>query len=257
MIDNLRLNRKVFVGIVEDNYDPKRLGRIKVRVQAIFNNIPLPHIPWSAPHPTSHGKDFNVPPNGKIVNVIFEGGNLYNPYYIYTDKYNINLQDKLESLSESEYSSFVALLFDHKTQIFSDDNALTIDYLLNKLTIDNDGINLEIKDNAQRVNLGSKNATQRAVLGDAFVLGWFKDLVQIMLKPTTFIGNMGAPVLKPELDIHLAKFMTQMGSFVSGNVYIVDNNKVTNLKRKSATSEVGHDDVNYAIQSPESRNKNK
>jgi hypothetical protein len=257
MIDTLRLNRKVFVGIVEDNYDPKRCGRVKVRVQSLFNDIPVPHIPWASPHPSSHGKDFFVPPNGKIVNVIFENANLYTPYYIYTDKYNINLQDKLESLSESEYSSFIALLFDHKTQIFSDDSKLTLDFLLNRLTIDKEGINLEVKDNSQRVNLGSKNATQRAVLGDAFILDWFTEFVNILLNPVNMTGNMGAPVLKPALDAHLTKFLTRMGDFVSSNVYIVDNNKVESLERDSATSEVEHDDVNYAIQSPDSRNKNK
>ena len=257
MIDSLRLGKKIFVGIVEDNYDPKRMGRIKVRVQSIFNDIPVPNIPWASPHSSAHGKDFNLPANGKIVNVMFENGNLYAPYYIYSEKYNINLQDKLESLSESEYRDFVAILFDHKTQIFADDSKLTIDYLLNKITIDNDGINFEIKDNAQRVNIGSKNATQRAVLGDTFVLGWMAELVRILLNPLSLTGNMGAPVLKPELDMHLTKFLSKMGTFVSSSVYIVDNNKVKNLKRSSATSEVAHDDVNYAIQSPDSRNKNK
>ena len=257
MIDNKMLTRKVFVGIVEDNNDPRRLGRVKVRVQSIFNDIQTKHIPWASPYSSAHGKDFKLPANGKIVSVIFEDGNLYSPYYVYTDMFNINLQDKLESLSESEYKDFVALLFDHKTQIYADDSNLTLDYLLNKITIDKDGINLEVKDNSQRVNIGSKNATQRVILGDKFLLEWFTDFVNILLNPTTLIGNMSAPILKPQLDIHLNKFLSQMGDFVSSTVYVVDNNKVTNLKRSSATSEVSHDDTNFAIQSPEERKNNK
>lgn len=256
MIDNKLLQRKVFVGIVEDNIDPKRLGRIKIRVQSIFNDIPTKHIPWASPYSSFHGKDFKLPAVGKIVSVIFEDGNLYSPYYVYADKFNINLQDKLESLSDSEYKDFVALLFDHKTQIYSDDKSLTLDYLLNKITIDKDSINLEVKDNAQRINIGSKNANQRVILGDKFLLDWFAEFVKIMLNPTAIMGNMGAPLLKPQLDIHLNKFLAKMGDYVSSTVYVVDNNKVKSLKRNSATSEIDHDDVNFAIQSPEERKKN-
>ena len=36
---------KIYVGTVEDINDPKRLGRIKVRVQSVFERIPLEHIP--------------------------------------------------------------------------------------------------------------------------------------------------------------------------------------------------------------------
>jgi len=247
MIDEI-LKKSILIGIVEDNYDPRRMGRIKVRVQSWFNEIPVEHLPWAAPHNTAHGKDFNVPAVGKIVNVVFENGNLYSPYYIYTDKYNINLQDKLESLSESEYKNFVALLFDHRTQVYSDDSALTLDYLLNKLTIKKDSINLELKDNTQKLNLGSDNATERIILGDKFLVDWFTEFVKLLVNPTTLVGNMGAPILKPQLDAHLAKYLSQVGDFLSSNVYVVDNNKVNIGQRDSATSEVAHDDVRFATE---------
>lgn len=245
---NAELNRKICIGIVEDNVDPRRLGRIKVRVQSYFEEIPVKHIPWAAPYKKPTGNNFDVPPIGKIVNVLFEEGCLYSPFYIYADKYNINLQDKLESLTNEEYKSFVALLFDYKTQIYSDDNALTLDYLLNKITIRNDSINLELKDNMQKINLGSNNANQRAILGDKFLIDWFKEFANLLLNPSTLTGNLGAPILKPQLDIHLKKFLSSIGEYLSSNVYIVDNNQVNILSRDSATSEVEHDDVNFAIQ---------
>jgi hypothetical protein len=130
-----------------------------------------------------------------------------------------------------------------------------LDYLLNKLTIDKDGINLEIKDNAQRVNIGSKTAKQRVILGDAFLIDWFKEFVNIMLNPTAMMGNMGAPIIKPQLDIHLQKFLISLGDYLSNNVYVVDNNDVTMLKRDSATSEVEHDDVNMVLPSSDARIK--
>lgn len=236
---------KVYVGIVEDIDDPKRLGRVKVRVQSVFEKIPLAHVPWSHPYAVSHGKSFELPPVGKIVNVIFENGNMYSPYYISTDKYNINLQDKLESLSTEEYKEFISILFDHKTRIYSDGENLTLDYLLNKMTIDRDGINLEIKDNSQKVTLGSVNADQRVILGEHFLVDWFTEFVKLLLNPVNLTGNMAAPVLKPAIDAHLTKFLSTMGKMLSSNVYVVDNNKVDKLERDSSTSGVGHDDTGF------------
>jgi hypothetical protein len=70
---------KIYVGIVEDNNDPKRLGRVKVRVQSVFERIPLEHIPWAHPYTKPNGKTYELPPLGKIVNVSFENGNMYMP----------------------------------------------------------------------------------------------------------------------------------------------------------------------------------
>lgn len=239
------MKKKIYVGLVEDNNDPKKQGRVRVRVQSKFEQIPLEHIPWAHVYTSPNGKSFEVPAIGKIVNVIFENGNLYSPFYFSTDKYNINLQDKLESLSDEEYTDFVALLFDHKTRIYSDNSNLTLEYLLNKMTIDDEGINLEIKDNAQRINLGSTNANQRIILGDAFLLDWFMKLVRLLLNPVNLTGNMGAPILKPQIDAHLTQFLSNAGKYVSSNVYVVDNNKVIKQQRDSATSGVEHDDVGF------------
>jgi len=122
------LKNKIFVGFVEDNLDEKRKGRVKVRVQGVFNDIEADHIPWASPFRSLDGKSFSVPAVGKIVNVVFPQGNLYEPEYIYSENYNINLQDKLDDMSDKEYKNFVALLFDHKTQIYSDDTNLRLDY---------------------------------------------------------------------------------------------------------------------------------
>jgi hypothetical protein len=236
---------KIYIGIVEDNVDPKRLGRCKVRIPYTYDVLPLEKLPWASPFIEPNGKSFSVPPIGKIVNVIFDNGNLYTPYYKHCDKYNINLQDKLESLTEEEYTNLIALVFDHRTRIYAEKEGLTFDYLINKIKIDKNGINLELKNNDQRVNLGSAKASQSAVLGDHFVMDWFLDFVKILSKPTALTGNNGAPVLKVELDAHLQKFLMNPKKFVSSNVYIVDNNKVPKLERDSITSEVEHDDTSF------------
>jgi hypothetical protein len=237
------LGKKIYIGIVEDNIDPKRLGRIKVRVQNYFDEIPLEHIPWSSPQLSSSGKMFDVPAIGKIVHVVFDDENIYQPYYLYSDNYNINLQDKLETLSDDEYTKFVSLLFDHRTRIYSETDNLTLDFLINKIKMSNDYINLELKDNTRKINLGSEDANQNAVLGQHFILDWFMEFMKILVKPTSLMGNIGTPVLKPELEAHINKFLSNPKKYVSKNVFIVDNDKVKKLERDSATSEVEHDDV--------------
>ena len=66
-----RISNKLYVGIVEDNKDPKHLGRVKVRVQTIFDNIPTADIPWAMPYKDVNGNSFNMPEIGKVVGIIF------------------------------------------------------------------------------------------------------------------------------------------------------------------------------------------
>jgi type VI secretion system (T6SS) baseplate-like injector VgrG len=248
------ISKKVYVGVVEDNNDPKRYGRCRVRVQKIFHEISTEHLPWCSPYIKTDGKSFELPAIGKIVNVIFAEGNLYMPYYIYADKYNINLQDKLESLSEDEYDKFVALLFDHRSRIYSEKDGFTIDYLVNKIKIDKGNINFELKNNDGKINIGTADSDQPLILGDHFIMDWFMEFMRILIIPTSLVGNTGAPVLKPELDAHIQKFMTNPKKFISSNVFTVDNNKVSKLERDSITSEVEHDDTSFVTPSEDTQN---
>lgn len=236
---------KYYIGIIEDNNDPKRQGRCKIRIPYTYDVIPLEMLPWSSPFIDPNGKAFQVPAIGKVVNISFYNGNLYMPYYSYTDKYNINLQDKLESLTDEEYQSFISLVFDHRTRIYSDKEALTLDYLVNKIKIDKSSINFDLKNNDCRINLGAEDANQAAILGNHFIMEWFSDFLQILIKPTSLVGNSGSPVIKTELDIHIQKFLSNPRKFLSSNVFIADNNKIDKLERDSITSEVEHDDTSF------------
>jgi len=232
-----------FTGIVEDNVDPRRKGRIKVRIQGIFDNIPTSHIPWASPQITHTGGAYCIPPLGKSVSIKFDKGNIYSPYYTSTDMYNLNLQDKLDSLSDEDYVDFYALAFGHETQIYSEKDYFIIDHLLNKIKMNNNSINIELKDDKRKINLGTKDADQRAVLGDHFIIDWFKEFLNILIKPTSMIGNNGVSIIKTELDQHILNFLKLPDKFVSKNVYIVDNNKVDKLERDIITNEVEHDDT--------------
>jgi murein DD-endopeptidase MepM/ murein hydrolase activator NlpD/GH24 family phage-related lysozyme (muramidase) len=244
------VQRKIYVGIVEENIDPNRKGRIKVRVQTIFNEIPVESIPYASPFASLSGKEFQIPAIGKLVNILYFSDDIYDPYYIYSENYNINLQNKLKGLSDDEYVDFVALLFDDRTQIHATNEELTIDYLFNKITINNSSINHELKDNSQHLNLGSKSADQDAVLGTNF-FEWMDKFIDELSSPFSLIGNVGAPIIKPKLKKLCLEYKALRPDFVSNNVKIVDNNSVDKLTRDTDNRK---NDVDLVLGEPDEVN---
>ena len=93
---------KTYIGIILENKDPKKLGRCRIKVIDVFDDIPVEDIPWATPWKDLNGNSFNLPEKGKVVTVIFDSGNIYKPEFIYSDHYNINLETKLSKLSEPE-----------------------------------------------------------------------------------------------------------------------------------------------------------
>jgi putative chitinase len=241
---------ELFIGIVEDNKDPNRKGRIKVRIPTLYNNIPLEDIPYASPAYPSDGRSFNVPAIGKIVNVLFLTRDLYDPYYIYSENLNQNLQKKLSSLTDDEYKRFIALTFDDRTQIFADNNELTLDHYFNKMTITKWGINLELKDKKQYLTLGSRDADQDAVLGTRF-FEWMDKFIDELSSPFSLIGNMGAPVLKPKLKKLCDEYKSLRPDFVSKHVKVVDNDEVDTLQRDTTPDQNDNIIIPSELQSQE------
>lgn len=184
---------KTYIGTVEDNDDPKKLGRVRIRVMDIFDNIPVEDIPWASPWKDLNGNGVNIPEKGKVVTVIFDNGNIYKPEFIFSDHYNLNLEKKLESLSGSNYTSMKALIFDHKTQIYvNDEEGLKLDHKFNNLNITEGTIDINLKDNNGLVNIGDATAGQQAILGNHW-MDWFDEFVDNLLNGP-YLGNLMAPV---------------------------------------------------------------
>lgn len=223
---------KTYIGIVEDNIDPDKLGRIKIRVLDVFDEAKIEEIPFATPWKDLGGSQISIPEKGKVVMVVFEQGDPYKPEYISTEHWNVNLENKLKSLSDSDYLSMKSLIFDHKTQIYSNDTeGLKLDHKWNNINIKSNGINLNLKDNNMMLNIGDEAANQQAILGNHF-LDWFDEFVTTLLSNTAFLGNLGGPILtNPALIRVLTKYQSLKDPmFLSHHVNIVDNNKVTSVK---------------------------
>ena len=77
----------IYRGIVEDNKDPKNLGRCKIRVPSVHGELtyPIDILPWARPVVLSPVKksrgSVNLPDVGDIVWVLFEGSDKDFPVY--------------------------------------------------------------------------------------------------------------------------------------------------------------------------------
>lgn len=227
------LKSKIFVGVVEENQDPKKFGRCKVRVLNIYDEIPSEDLPWATPWKDLNGNTFLLPEKGKIVSVVFDEGNPYKPEYIFAEHYNKNLEKKLSGLSDTDYTSMRTLMFDHKTQIYSNDTeGLMIDYKYNNINIKSDTIDINLKDNQGKLSLGDAKADQQAILGTNF-MNWFDEFIDNLLGTNNgpYLGNLGAPVIaNPEFIEVISKYKSLRDpKFLSQNVYIIDNDLVSTV----------------------------
>jgi hypothetical protein len=234
---------KTYIGTVEDNNDPKKIGRCKIRIFDVFDEkdkndkyeISLEDLPWATPWKDINGNSFNLPEIGKVVTVVFENGNKNNPEYISSDHYNVNLEKKLEQLVEADYLSMKALIYDHKTQIYvNDSEGLKLDYKFNNINIKDASINVNLKDNFGKINIGSPNSTQRAILGDNFT-NWLDVFLKILQgeQGGPFLGNLLSPVVaSPALLAQIQLYFSLKDpKILSKNVYIVDNDSISKQER--------------------------
>ena len=222
---------RTYIGVVEDNNDPKKLGRCRVRVLDMFDDIPKEDLPWATPWKDVNGNQFILPEVGKVLTVIFDSGNIYKPEYIYAEHFNINLENKLRSLEGSDYTSMRALMFDNKTQIYvNDSEGLKLDHKFNNINIKENQININLKDNFGIINIGDQTANQQALLGNHW-LDWFDEFVEILLSGP-YLGNLGALVIaNPNFVQVLGKYQALRDPvFLSNHVNIVDNNQINSVK---------------------------
>ena len=230
-----QFNDKKYLGIIEDNNDPDRQNKCRIRVINVFDGLPVEDLPWAVPFKDHNGLACNLPDVGKVVAIEFENGDIYNPIYKYGEHYNVNLQEKLDTISDEDYLSMKSLLFDHVTQIYTNESeGLKLDHKFNLFNITDSTIDLGLKDNYGSVNIGTADASQQAILGNHF-LDWFSTFVDHLLgsQGGPFFGNLLAPIVPhPGFISHLLQYKAlKEPKFLSHNINFNDNGYVDRLSR--------------------------
>ena len=243
------------VGVVEETNDPKRLGRVKVRIERLHgrpedtNFIPTEDLPWC--DVSMKGRVFGYPSVGKVVTVSFEDDDYYRPTVSGVLHHDINLQEKLQSLDDEHYAEFYAHHFNDKHQYYHDKTeGVVFDYVKTNHTIKPNGdYQINLRDNSAKLFLGTEDAGQQAVLGNHW-MDWMDELVQNLLgtKGGPYLGNLGAPVLpNPGLLEVLNKYLALRETFLSDHVFIVDDNMINEQDRGYDTAQLGdaYNDENF------------
>jgi len=217
-----------FVGIVEDNLDPDKKQRVKVRVPYLHGlpeQVPTTALPWCHPKRDLNGLSFQVPEKGKVLYITFPNGNFYYPQYDAALHLNINLQKKIEEYSGQNYADFIALLYNWNTQIWvENEKGLNIIHKFNGIGIKENNVTVLLKDNQTELYLGDDTGNQELVLGTNF-MQWMDTLVQTLLN--AYIGNLGAPAIaNPALINVINQYFAQRTTFLSQHIYAVDNNQI-------------------------------
>lgn len=144
-------------GEIVDIEDPEKRGRARVKVFGKFDELDNDVIPWAEQSMNSTfgasggSGSISVPKLGTIVNVYFDNGNLYQPFY-----YNIleNSKDLIDEISSS-YEAAHSLIYDGQED-------LKIFYTREK------GLSLMLKDS--RINIASDNAITIEHVGTSAII---------------------------------------------------------------------------------------
>lgn len=227
---------RFYIGLVEDNIDPKRKGRIKVRIDRLHgkkddtDSIPTEDLPWAVPIIGATGGAFSVPANDKVVYISHIEGDFYSPEYFNAEHYNLNLQDKLQSFNDDGYENFYAVSYDDKHQYYHEKGkGVVFDFVKSNMNLKENGdIQMNLRDNDSKLYLGTEDASQQAVLGNHW-MNWFDEFVQNLLgaKGGPYLGNFGAPVIpNPGMIEVMNKYLAIRETFLSDHVYIVDDFRV-------------------------------
>lgn len=162
---NKEFQDKIFLGIIEDINDPQKIGRARIRVYGVFDDIPTQDLPWAFPSSTNTvfgqaGKSgsISIPKVGAIVKVEFDQGDIMNPFYFEIQELEDSLKSELgKEPFDSNYSGFHGLLFDGDQKLkvwFTKEKGLTLMLDSSRVNIAPDNsITIEHKDTQSIIEL--------------------------------------------------------------------------------------------------------
>jgi hypothetical protein len=154
------LRDRIWLGEVVENNDPEKLGRCKIKVFSLFDDLDNDAIPWAFPvtnnnfagGPGGFGS-LSIPKNGTIVRVQFSEGNLYSPEYYGIQTINRAMQ---ADISDTYLNSHV-LAYDQDEEMkvyYTPGNGLELFLKDSHITINPDSsITIEHKDTQSIIEL--------------------------------------------------------------------------------------------------------
>ncbi|BAV39288.1 phage-related baseplate assembly [Tenacibaculum phage pT24] len=232
-----------YFGTVIDNDDPKKIGRVKVRVNGFYDNVDESIIPWAIPKNISFNR-LDPPPIDSIVQIDFIEGEIMCPiWYTFNGKSanDMGIDDNeytksavllYKDLEEYESSGLVKVLFTEKDglilQYDKDDESAIINLRKdNTLYFKNSQYDKVIHLSNESISLGSEDKSEEpATLGqtnhDALdmtneTIKAFSEIVDSFAKEASQIC-IKSSVLMP-LFAPFLKLNTQLKSQISGKMY--------------------------------------
>jgi hypothetical protein len=154
------LAQRIWLGPVVDNDDPEKLGRCRIKVFSLFDDIPDESVPWAFPVTNSVFAggaggfgSLSIPKIGAIVRVQFSEGNLYSPEYYGIQTINRAMQS---DISDTYLNSHV-LAYDEDEEMkvyYTPGNGMEIFHKDSHITINPDSsITIEHKDSQSIIEL--------------------------------------------------------------------------------------------------------
>lgn len=164
MANSTELKERIWLGPVVDNNDPEKLGRCRIKVYSLFDDLADNDVPWAFPvtnnsfagGPGGFGS-ISIPKKGTIVRVQFSEGNLYSPEYYGIQTINRAMQG---DISDTYLNSHVlAYDEDEKMKVYyTPGNGLELFHKDSHITINPDSsITIEHKDSQSIIELVGTN----------------------------------------------------------------------------------------------------
>jgi len=136
----------IYIGLVVDNDDPKKLGRLKISIPSVYGNIEKEDLPWAEPcFPYGHNDKgiFFIPELNSLISVMFINGSPYKPLWlgaIFREEENVVPSEVKDVYPDRKIikTNSGYIMFDDKSQyieikhrsgsriVFTDDGNITI-----------------------------------------------------------------------------------------------------------------------------------
>jgi hypothetical protein len=159
-----------YIGFVVDGNDPERLGRCKVRVIGIYDNIEDDKLPWCfyggssvfAGGESKGGGNISIPKLGTAVNVTFLGNDIHAPVWNSV----IHINDKLRRELAQSYPDSHVIVYDEDQDLkvwFTPSNGMQIYYKDSSISINPDqSILIDHKESQSNIELKAGKITINA-----------------------------------------------------------------------------------------------